>query len=176
MMNQNLEARVRRCISLRHEGDSWDFKRQWHDKEKEKSDAFFAKLSILKRVIPEDKAQIDTENGILHAIVNLGAGKKLHAGYTKGLLAITTANGWEIAAGTLKTENAPGSPSLLAQEKHFIATHIAKEDITRLLGTRYGIVKEQLSNFLAPLSHAELQASVNETQADATLALVMSNE
>lgn len=38
MADQKLEHRVKQYISLHHEGESWDFKRQWHDKEKGKDD------------------------------------------------------------------------------------------------------------------------------------------
>ena len=54
MMNQDLEARVRRCISLQHEGVSWDFKRQWHDKEKEKSDLLHDIICMSNLVQDED--------------------------------------------------------------------------------------------------------------------------
>lgn len=54
MMNQDLEARVMRCISLRREGDSWDFKRQWHDKEKEKSDLLHDIICMSNLVQDED--------------------------------------------------------------------------------------------------------------------------
>ena len=66
MMNQDLEARVRRYISLRHEGDSWDFKRQWHDKEKEKSDLLHDIICMSNLVQDEDGLIIigvDEENG-----------------------------------------------------------------------------------------------------------------
>ena len=65
MMNQDLEARVMRCISLRREGDSWDFKRQWHDKEKEKSDLLHDIICMSNLVQDEDGLiiiGIDEEN------------------------------------------------------------------------------------------------------------------
>ena len=54
MMNLDLETRVMRCISLRREGDSWDFKRQWHDKEKEKSDLLHDIICMSNLVQDED--------------------------------------------------------------------------------------------------------------------------
>ena len=145
-------------------------------KDASKSDAFFAKLNILKRVIPEDKAQIDMEGDVLHAIVNLGGNQKLHAGYHDGLIAVTTDKGWAQAAQTLKTKDAPASDSLHARENHFLAAHISFEDLTKLLGMRYGIVKEQVSNFLSPMNYIDMQASVNETALDVTLQGVLNNE
>ena len=138
-------------------------------KEAGKSDAFFAKLNILKGFIPSDKAQIEMEDGILHAVVNLGANQKLHAGYYKGIIALSTSNGWAMAVKTLKTSDSPNSPSLLASDNHFFASHIAVEDIVKILGMRYGIVKEQLSNFLAPVNSIEIQSSMNDTSFDITL-------
>ena len=145
-------------------------------KDESKSDSFFAKLNILKRVIPEDKAQIDMENGILHAIVNLGGNKKIHAGYHDGLIAVTTGNGWTKAAQTLKTREVPASDSLHSRDIHFLTAHISFEDLTQLLGMRYGIVKEQLSNFLAPMNYIDIQASANEKALDVTMQGVLNNE
>ena len=144
-------------------------------KDESKSDTFFAKLNILKRVIPEDKAQIEMEDGVLHAIVNLGGNQKIHAGYHDGLIAVTTANGWAKAAQTLKTKEAPASDSLHARDIHFLAARISFEDLTQLLGLRYGIVKEQLSNFLSPMNHIDMQASVNETTLDVIMQAVLNN-
>ena len=131
-----------------------------------KSDAFFAKLNILKRVIPEDKASIETEDGVLHAVVNLGGNKKLHAGYYKGLLAVTTANGWEKAAETLKNTEAADSPSILAKDSHFVASHIAVSDVIDILGARFSIIKEQLTNFFEPVNDIRVQASADENALD----------
>ena len=54
MTNYNLEERVRQCISLQYEGESWDFKRQWHDKEKEKSDLLHDIICMSNLVQDED--------------------------------------------------------------------------------------------------------------------------
>lgn len=50
----NRQIDFMRCISLRREGDSWDFKRQWHDKEKEKSDLLHDIICMSNLVQDED--------------------------------------------------------------------------------------------------------------------------
>lgn len=68
-------------------------------KEPAKSDSFFGKLNILKRVIPADKAQIREEEGILHAVVT----GDIHVGYGKGLLTLAfSASDFEALAGVYR--------------------------------------------------------------------------
>lgn len=55
---------------------------------------FFGKMSFLKKFVPPDMAQIDTDQGILHAIIKL-EGKNVHVSYADGLLAATTDSGWD---------------------------------------------------------------------------------
>lgn len=52
-------------------------------KSPQKSNAFFAKLNILKRAISSDKISITLEDGILHAAM-----EQFHAAYAKGVIAI----------------------------------------------------------------------------------------
>ncbi len=65
-MNLDLKDRVVQCINSRHEGDSWDFKRQWHDKEKEKTKLLHDIICMSNLVQDEDGLIIigvDEENG-----------------------------------------------------------------------------------------------------------------
>lgn len=66
MTDQKLEDRVKLYISLHHEGDSWDFKRQWHDKEKEKADLLHDIICMANLAQDDDGLIIigvDEENG-----------------------------------------------------------------------------------------------------------------
>jgi len=66
MIDHKLEDRVKRYISLHHEGDSWDFKRQWHDKEKEKADLLHDIICMANLAQDDDGLIIigvDEENG-----------------------------------------------------------------------------------------------------------------
>ena len=65
-MTKKLEDRVKRYISLHHEGDSWDFKLQWHDKEKGKTDLLHDIICMANLTKDEDGLiiiGIDEENG-----------------------------------------------------------------------------------------------------------------
>lgn len=54
MTKHELEARVKEYILLRHEGDTWDFKRQWYDKEKEKTDLLHDVICMANMIHDED--------------------------------------------------------------------------------------------------------------------------
>lgn len=58
---------------------------------------FFGKLSFLKQFVPPDKAAIDTDDGILHAVVRFD--KNIHVSYADGLLGVTTDAGWNRMKG-----------------------------------------------------------------------------
>lgn len=52
--NHQLRNRVLSCISKKQEGDSWDFKRQWYDKEKEKTDLLHDLICMANLIKEED--------------------------------------------------------------------------------------------------------------------------
>lgn len=63
---ENLEKRVRHYISLRHEGETWDFKRQWYAKDKGKADLLHDIICMANTIENEDGLIIigvDEENG-----------------------------------------------------------------------------------------------------------------
>lgn len=63
---ENLEKRVRHYISLRHEGETWDFKRQWYAKDKGKADLLHDIICMTNTIENEDGLIIigvDEENG-----------------------------------------------------------------------------------------------------------------
>lgn len=55
---------------------------------------FFGKMSFLQKFIPADVATVETDQGVLHAIVRVKKDTPLHVSYADGLLAVTTDRGW----------------------------------------------------------------------------------
>lgn len=112
-----------------------------------RSDAFFSKLNILKGVIPADKAVLEDANGILHATIR---GKTpLHVGYAKGLLAVTTSEGWDtverVFAMTTNSNDVEGKP---------IAMHVRSRDLATFIPA--------FARYLAPYASMDLEADVSE--------------
>ena len=65
MTTEELRYRVYRCIVRKQEGDSWDFKKQWYDKEKEKADLLHDAICMANLIKEEDGIVIigvDEEN------------------------------------------------------------------------------------------------------------------
>ena len=56
---------------------------------------FFGKMSFVKKFIPPELATVDTDQGVLHAVVNYSGNTHIHVSYADGLLAVTTDRGWE---------------------------------------------------------------------------------
>ena len=54
MTTEELRYRVYRCIAKKQEGDSWDFKRQWYDKDKEKTDLLHDIICMANLIKDED--------------------------------------------------------------------------------------------------------------------------
>lgn len=54
MTTEELRYRVYRCIAKKQEGDSWDFKKQWYDKEKEKTDLLHDVICMANLIKEED--------------------------------------------------------------------------------------------------------------------------
>lgn len=54
MNKQNLENRVKEYITIQHEGETWDFKRQWYDKEKGKADLLHDIICMANTIEDED--------------------------------------------------------------------------------------------------------------------------
>ena len=72
-----------------------------------KSDAFFAKLNILKRFIPEKMATIEQEDGLLHASLALSP-HTFHVGYQNGLIGIGTESTWDKVRQVLVSDGTAG--------------------------------------------------------------------
>ncbi len=131
-------------------------------KDASQSDSFFAKLNVLKKLIPEDKAIVEMdENGVLHASVTQ-SGKVIHIGYANGLIAVATESSWKTAFSVFnKTGNAAPKTSL-SEDNHALAAQIRVSDMTTILGLKYAIVKEQIGNFLSPFDRFEMQLSTGD--------------
>ena len=54
MTTEELKYRVYRCIAKKQEGDSWDFKRQWYDQEKDKADLLHDVICMANLIKEED--------------------------------------------------------------------------------------------------------------------------
>ena len=54
MTTEELKSRVIKCIAKKQEGDYWDFKRQWYDKEKEKTDLLHDIICMANLIRDED--------------------------------------------------------------------------------------------------------------------------
>ncbi len=132
------------------------------------SDAFFAKVNILKGFVSSGNVQIELEDGVLHATTHV-SGKLLHVAYYDGLLVVSTDGAWKDALGIIKSKDAKASDSVLADEKHFLVSSINVADVTTILGARYAIIKEQIGNFLKPFDSIEIQSSVNAKAFDASV-------
>ncbi len=127
----------------------------------EKSNGFFAKVNIIKKFVPEDKAVIDLEDEILHAKVKY-ENQTVHIGYRNGLLAISTDSAWSKIPDILNADKAPESGSSLAKDTNALAGRVRVSDMTTLLGIRFAIIKEQIGNFLSPFDYFEFQASTDK--------------
>lgn len=128
-------------------------------KDTAKADAFFAKINVFKRFIPDNLATIDPQSDILHAVVRM-QNAKIHVAYADGLITATTDDIWPtISKIYTAPATAPDSP--LRLDTNVIAGTFKTSDITSLLGARYAIVKEQIENFLAPFDSFTLTASSN---------------
>ena len=141
-------------------------------KDKNESDAFFAKVSalmnIVKGSIPQDMVKISQESGTTHVTANL-SGTTLHAGYRNGMLALATQSAWPEAKQTLEDEKAAQSDSILAEDRHFAAFSVQTADITQILGAKYPIVKEQIERFIEHFSRIDMHASASDQSIGITL-------
>ena len=102
-----------------------------------KSDGFFAKINLLKGAVPANMATITSEAGLLHAVANVAGGKKLHVGYSKGLLAVATAKSWD----TVKRVFAKGKGQNVAF-MHAVSARMQTHWIASILGTDYAMLKK----------------------------------
>lgn len=134
-------------------------------KNADSSNGFFAKINIIKKFIPEDKAVIDLEDGILHAKVKYGD-QLIHIGYKNGLLAASTDSAWSRIPNILNEVDAPNSDSSLAKDANAVAARVRVSDMTTLLGVRFAIIKEQIGNFLSPFEYFEFQVSTDKEMID----------
>ena len=127
----------------------------------EKSNGFFAKVNIIKKFVPEDKAVIDLEDEILHAKVKYD-NQIIHVGYRNGLLAVSTDSAWNHIPDILNSGKDPDAGTSLAKDTNAIAGRVRVSDMTTLLGIRFAIIKEQIGNFLSPFDYFEFQASTDK--------------
>lgn len=127
------------------------------------SDSFFAKVNILKGFIPKDLGTVELEGDILHARLQLADGVPAHVAYSRGMIAISTEKAWSRVLDVFAAADAPANDSLFALDSHFFAMNLQMSDVTTILGTRFGIIREQIGQFLKPFERIEAQASVNAT-------------
>lgn len=123
-----------------------------------KADAFFGKVNILKRFIPENLATIDPQSDRLHAIVNIQKAK-IHVAYDAGLIAVATDDIWPTVS-KIYDAPAPQTNSPLLQDGHLFAGTFKTSDIAQLLGARFAIVKEQIETFLTPFDSFTVTSSI----------------
>ena len=95
------------------------------------SDTFFSKVNAIKSFIPENMANIEKENDILHARIKYQQ-NIIHAGYYRGMIAITTDSAWPQASQVLTVSDAPDNRSLLTNETLFLATHLDLKYLSEL--------------------------------------------
>ena len=127
------------------------------------SDSFFAKVNILKGFVPKDLGTVELEGDMLHAKLNLKDGVTAHVVYSRGLIAVATDKGWPHVQEVFTASNVPANDSLFALDTHFFAMNLKMSDITTILGTRFGIIREQIGVFLKPFERIEAHASANAT-------------
>lgn len=134
------------------------------------ADSFFNKVNVLKRFVPENMATIEQDNDILHARMKYQQ-NILHAGYSGGMLVISTDSAWTQANQVITLSDAPAIQSDLSDETKCLASHINLNHLTQMPDFQNTIIYSTLKKLPDKYQSIDIQSSSNESMLNFTIKL-----